>query len=103
MNISKGNLFKPLELSLTLNGAPFVILGDDTLSMVWLTPESKTRITVTPTVVNLLLGQVRYDFTAGQTDEVGSYEGQITITRSGKPISFPDDGSYFRWNVNRTL
>lgn len=103
MNIVKGNLFKPLELQLTLAGAPFVInVGTDTMKLRWTVGHAGvgTVTEVVPTVVTAATGDIKHDFAAGQTDVVGVHYGQVTLTRAGKDLTFPDDGTQFVWNVH---
>lgn len=108
-NYGQGDLLEPLSMTLTINGAAFVLNGGtDTLSLRW---KSKTFAGVdqgtpqarVPTIVDAATGQITYAFVAGDTDLAGMYFGQVTVTRSGKPISFPDDGTYFQWFVNAKI
>ena len=104
-NFGKGDLLAALEITLTQNGAPFALVGGDTLKLRWTvdrperggTPTEVVPVVVTPPGTD---GKIKHEFSAGQTDIVGTYYGQITVTRSAKPLSFPDDGSYYIWSVN---
>ena len=102
MNIAQGNLWKPLKISLFLGDAPFVLQNTDDIKLRWSVglPTANTEITeVSPTILNATNGQLFYEFVAGETDTPGKYCAQVTIIRDGKPLTFPDDGSYFRWTV----
>jgi hypothetical protein len=102
MNIVQGNLFKPLKIQLFKGGKPFALLNSDELVLRWSfgAPTLSSDITeVIPMIINAATGELSYNFELGQTDLIGSYYGQVTITRAGKSLSFPDDGSYFRWRI----
>lgn len=108
-HFGKGDLLVPLEITLTQNGTVFPLIGGDTLSLRWSIGDpanpGTTRVQVVPIVVNPpgTDGKIKHDFTAGQTDVVETYFGQVTVTRGGKQISFPDDGSWYIWSVNAKI
>jgi len=108
MNIAQGDLFKPLEITLTLNGVAFALVetegeveGDE-ITLRW-TDKEGTVTEVEPTIVDATAGEIEHVFEAGQTDVIGPCAGQVTVTRAGKPLSFPDDGSFFAWTVTRKI
>lgn len=105
MHIVQGDLQKSLELTLTLKGVAFPLIGGDVISLRWTRARPElggTPAVVTPTVVNPpgTDGKINHDFVAGQTAVAGTYYGRVTVTRASKPITFPDDGTYFLWFVS---
>jgi hypothetical protein len=110
VDIAQGNLFKELELQLTLDGVAFPLLEADeeeeieadTLVLRW-TDANDDVTEVTPTVVDYVTGEIKHAFQEGETDVIGTCRGQVTVTRDGKGLSFPDDGSFFLWTVTRRI
>ena len=46
------------------------------------------------TIVDALLGRVRYDWQPGDTDEAGVYDSWVKVTQAGALTSFPSDRSH---------
>jgi hypothetical protein len=52
---------------------------------------------------NDTLGQVEYEWQEGDTDTLGSYQGEVQVLWPGQlPQTFPAKG-YFKININRDL
>ena len=55
------------------------------------------------TIVDATKGQVKYDWSSGQTSEVGTYKGELEVTwTSGVTQTFPAD-DYIKVIINKEL
>lgn len=103
-DIVQGDLEPPMDITVTENGGVKDLSESGlTFSMRWLLPDG-TVTTKNLGAFNLPLGQLRCNWTAGDTDQTGIHEGQVLITDSGGNIeTFPSDGSPLYWWVNPQL
>lgn len=100
MEIAAGNLYKPLELTLSLKGVAFALIEEtDDIKLRWIDPNGDAHEVEPDIVDGGTTGELTYDFVVGETDVEGYYQGQVTVTRDNKPLSFPDDGTFFMWLV----
>ena len=65
----------------------------------WVKPDGTASL-VTLTAVNLATGSLKYVWQAGDTAQYGVHQGRvIVVTSTGKPQTFPSDGSWICWYV----
>lgn len=96
--IVRGDLGPPMPITLSVNGTAIDASGASTVQLHWLKPDGSTYLsTLTP--VNAAQGQYQMNWSAGDTDVAGPYQGQVIVTTSGVPETFPSDGTKIIWWV----
>ena len=99
-SIVAGDLKEDLNFTCEVNGAAVDLTTADTIEMLWRRPDG-TEVTLELEEVDLDLGQVKYDFVAGDTDIVGIHRARVVVTwPSSQPQTFPSDGTWFLWSVH---
>lgn len=95
----KGDLEPDMPMIVTVDGTAQDLTAAVSLSLHWMKPDG-TVVDVALTAVNLVLGQVKRVWVAGDTDVVGYHRGRIVATwPSGDTQTFPNDGSWVLWAV----
>jgi hypothetical protein len=101
--IIEGDLEPDMGLILSIDDAPASLVGATAIIMRWKKPDG-TVSQVALANVDLLNGQVKRVWTAGDTDIVGYHEGQVRVTRAnGEYQTFPSNGGSYVWLVSPKL
>lgn len=98
----QGDTLKPMPLQVLEDGAAFPLEEGDTVVLRYTDPTGAT-LEKTLDVVDAPTGQLEAVWEDGETDEVGTYLGQVKVTRVGDPQRFPDDGIPIVWNVYKAI
>lgn len=102
-SLIRGDLEPDMELQAKINGVAENLTTAQEIKLRWQKPDGTVAL-VTVTSVDLTLGKVKRVWVAGDTDQVGLHRGQLRVVRSnGEVQTFPNDQSYYLWNVNRQL
>lgn len=98
--IVAGDLEPAIDIDLTVNGvAQDVSDATGPILMHWRKPDG-TEVSVTMSAVNLVLGQVAYQWVSSDTAIAGVHRAQVVVPRPNGPQTFPGDGAYVRWVVH---
>lgn len=98
----QGDLEPDMDLTVTVNGVAQDLTSATTIELHWVKPDG-TVADVTLTPVELLTGQIKYVWLAGDTDVVGYHRGRVVVTwTSGDVQTFPNDGSWHLWAVYKS-
>lgn len=90
-NMKVGDLLPAFDAVLTdKDGNPEDLSGfDGGFIFEYTLPNSTTKLTGSVTVVDAATGHVRYSWQAGDTDVVGTLEGEFRGTKGGKYQTWP--------------
>lgn len=92
-HIKQGDTAPPAESTLTLDGAVQGLAG--TTVEFLMTPKGSDTATVdaAATIVDEDAGEVKYEWSAGDTDTIGYYDAEWKVTfNDGDVMRFPNDG-----------
>jgi hypothetical protein len=92
-----------LEATLTDQDGAINLTTATTVKLLLKTPTGGTAISGTCAIVSAVAGTVRYDWTAPNTADVNTFDGEFEITWSnGKITTVPND-SYFSVEIKADL
>jgi hypothetical protein len=95
-----------MTMQLTFDDAPLVLnASTDTVTMRYLTPGGNT-LEVALEITNATLGNVKRSIQTGDFPDVGPYQGQVTVARTGDttfPRTFPNTGAKMIWWVHEKI
>jgi hypothetical protein len=100
--IIQGDLTPGMPITITDNGVGVNLSTADSVELLWRTPDGETQ-TVELTAVDASIGSFVREWSAGDTDQLGAHRGQVVVTEDEATETWPNDGSFYIWTVNRRL
>lgn len=99
LELIKGDTKPDLEFTITVDDVAQDLTTASTIELKWIKPDDTVE-TVSLTAVDLVNGEVKKVWTAGETDIVGYHRGRVVVTWSDDNIqTFPNDGSWYIWAI----
>lgn len=90
LNMWVGNRLPSVTDTITIDGAPVDLTGATVKFMMREESSATPKVNATATVVDVLGGQVRYDWAALDVDTKGEYRAWFRVTMSGKDQDTPE-------------
>ena len=98
-SIVQGDLSPNLSITIGIGDLVEPLSAAQAIKMHWIKPDG-TEALVTLTAIDLPNGKLQYIWQAGDTTLTGVHQGRVIVTLStGKPQSFPSDGTWIYWYI----
>lgn len=100
--LKKGDTLPTISATLTGDDGTALDLSGSTVEFRFRHVDGGTPTTGSATVVNAADGKVKYDWSAGDTDDAGYYIGEWIVTTGSEVLTAPGD-SYVTFEIVETV